>query len=150
MSALGITMNGSLPPSSSTVFLSCRPGGAGHLPARLLAAGQRRARDARIVEDALDLVRVDQQRLERAVRKAGAPEDVLDQQRALRHVRRVLEQHDVAGHQRGRGEPEDLPERKVPRHHREDRTERLVADEALGRRALRTGSSASMRAACSA
>ena len=54
------------------------------------------------------------------------PERVLDEERGLRHVRRVLEQPDVAGHQRRRGEPDDLPEREVPRHHREHRTERLV------------------------
>ena len=117
-------------------LLDLPAGGAGDLTAGRLAAGQRRACHPGILQHALDLIRADQQRLKRALRKARAPEHVLDHQRALRDVRRVLEQHDVAGHQRRRGEAEHLPEGKVPRHHGEDRPERLVPDEALGGRAL--------------
>ena len=70
-SALGITMNGSLPPSSSTVFLICRPAAlatwrpAGSLPVRVAAL------DARIVEEPLDLIGGDQQRLEHTLQ--GSP-----------------------------------------------------------------------------
>ena len=39
----------------------------------------------------------------------------------------MFEQADVPGHQRGRRKSKDLPEGKVPRHDREDRTQRLEA-----------------------
>ncbi len=39
----------------------------------------------------------------------------------------MLEQSGVTRHQGGRGEPDDLPEREVPGHHREDGTEGAVA-----------------------
>ena len=150
MSALGMTMNGSLPPSSSTVFLSARPARAATSCAGAFAAGQRHRADARIVEERRHVGRTNQERLEHAVGKAGAAEDVLDGERALRHVRRVLEEADVAGHQRRRGEAEHLPEREVPRHDREHDAERLVAD--VARLAPRCGrrSSARKRAPCSA
>ena len=48
----------------------------------------------------------------------------------------MLEQRRIAGHERRRGEADDLPEREVPRHHREDDAERLVRDVALLRRRL--------------
>ncbi len=131
-----MTMNGSLPPSSSTVFLSARPARAATSGARALAAGQRHGADARVIEERRHVRRADQERLEHAVGKPRAPEDVLDGQRALRHVRRVLEEADVAGHQRRRGEAEHLPEREVPGHDGQHDAERLVADVAL--RALRS------------
>ena len=43
----------------------------------------------------------------------------------------MLQQPDVPGHERRRGESEDLPEGKIPRHHRQDDTERLVEHEAF-------------------
>src|SRR5262249_24267526 len=52
-------------------------------------------------------------------------------------IRRVLEQADVAGHQRRRGKSKQLPERKIPRHHCEHRSERLILDVALSRISLR-------------
>ena len=130
-SALGITMNGSLPPSSSTLFLMTLPAAlATWLPASVLPVSVTAA-TRRILDHALHLVGLDQQRLEHALGKAGAPEDVLDGERALRHVGGVLEQADVAGHQRRRGEAEHLPEREVPRHHRQHRADRLVGHPAL-------------------
>ena len=45
-SALGITMKGSLPPSSSTTFLMSLRGGNAHLDSRLLTARQRRGHHA--------------------------------------------------------------------------------------------------------
>src|SRR5690242_21290965 len=40
----------------------------------------------------------------------------------------VLQQRAVAGHQGRRGEAEHLPERKVPRHHRQHDAERVERD----------------------
>jgi hypothetical protein len=54
---------------------------------------------------------------------------LLDGERAARHVARMLEERSVARHQRGGGKSEDLPEREVPRHHREHDTERIEGDE---------------------
>ena len=112
------------------VFLITLPAALATALAGAGAAGERHGGDPRVVDDALHLVGPDQQRLEAALGEAGAAEEVLDGQRALRHVRGVLEQPDVAGHQRRRGEAEHLPEREVPRHDREHRAERLVGDEA--------------------
>ena len=109
-SADGITTNGSLPPSSSTVFLTSSPAiaaterPAGSLPVSVAA------RDPRVAQDVLDRARADQQGLEAALGEAGAAEQVLEVERGLRHVRGVLEQPDVARHQRGRGEA-DRPAR---------------------------------------
>ena len=47
-SASWSTMNGSLPPSSSTTFLRCRPAAVGHGLARAFAAGERHAGNARV------------------------------------------------------------------------------------------------------
>ena len=144
----GITMKGSLPPSSSTVFLMpCRPPRPPR--ARRVAAGERHRRDPRVLDDPAHRPRPDEQRLEAPLGKPGAAEDVLDGQRALRHVRRVLEQAHVARHQRRRREAEHLPERKVPRHHRQHRADRLIADEVPPGLAS-TGSSASRRSPFSA
>ncbi len=79
-----------------------------------------------------DLVGLEEQRLEDAAGKAGTADQGFDGQRALRHVGGVLQQADVAGHQRRREEAEDLPEREVPGHDREDEAERILADVALG------------------
>ena len=43
----------------------------------------------------------------------------------------MLEQPDIARHQRRCRKPNHLPERKIPRHHRENRPDRQIADEAL-------------------
>ena len=51
-SALGITMNGSLPPSSSTVFLITLPAALRDVAAGAVAAGERHRRDPRILDDA--------------------------------------------------------------------------------------------------
>ena len=68
--------------------------------------------------------------------EAGVAQHRLDGQRALRNVRGVLEQSDVSGHQRGGGETKHLPERKVPRHHRQNGAHRLIADVTLLRLGL--------------
>ena len=83
-SALGSTMNGSLPPSSSTLFLRCLPAVAAmsrpapSLPVTVTAA----TRSSAMI--AATAVGPDQQRLEHALGRAGAREQVLQRQRALR------------------------------------------------------------------
>ena len=42
----------------------------------------------------------------------------------------MLEQANVAGRDGRRGEPNHLPERKIPRHHGEHHADRLECDEA--------------------
>ena len=41
----------------------------------------------------------------------------------------MLQESDITRHQRGGGEAEHLPERKVPRHHRQDGADGQIADE---------------------
>ena len=123
-SASSSTMNGSEPPSSSTVFLRARTAGAGHQRARVLAAGQRDGGDTRVVDQRLRLLAGDEQRLEHALGKPAAREHLFDGEGALRHVGGVLEHAGVARHQRRRGEAEHLPEGKVPGHDRQHRAER--------------------------
>jgi hypothetical protein len=63
----------------------------------------------------------------------GPGEQILHEQGGLRHVRGVLEQPDVARHQGGGGEPHGLPEREVPRHDGQDRSQGLIADVGIRR-----------------
>ena len=124
-------MKGSLPPSSSTDFLISQPAcaamarPAASLPVTVTAATRSSARTDSTWRD------FDEQRLEGAAGKAGAADQRLDGERALRDVRRVLEQADVAGHQRGREEAEDLPEGEVPGHDGEHDAERVPAHVAV-------------------
>ena len=83
-SALGITMNASLPPSSSTLFLISRAAAlataapAFSLPVTVTAF-------TRAIDDQFfHLLRLDQQRLENAVFKSGAAKDFFNRKRALR------------------------------------------------------------------
>src|SRR6185312_9010034 len=99
-------------------LLDLLPGTRGDLTAGVLAAGERRRRDAIVVEERGNRLRANEQRLKDAVRRACFAEELLERERALRHVRRVLEQPNVARAQSRRGEADDLPEGKVPRHDR--------------------------------
>ena len=121
-----------MPPSSSTHFFSTAPAAARDAAAGGDAAGQRDRGDAR--------VRDQRRRPRRSApaacgtgpsRKAGVAEHRLDRERAARDVAGVLQHGAVAGHQRRRGEAEHLPERKVPRHHREHDAERVEGHEGL-------------------
>ena len=134
-SAEARTTNGSEPPSSSTHFFNASPAAAAtdwparSLPVSVTATTRSSAMTRATSPDPI------KQRRERPFRIAGPSEQVLQRQRGLRDVRRVLEQADVADHERRRGEADDLPQREVPRHHRQDRPQRLVAHEApTGRR----------------
>ena len=127
-SAEGMTMNGSAPPSSSTVFLMALPAIAAterpapSLPVKVAAATRSSSRIA------CDAVPADEQGLEDALGKAGPTSRLLDVERGLGHVGGVLQQSDVADHE-GRGrEPDDLPEREVPGHDGQHRADRLVLD----------------------
>jgi hypothetical protein len=120
-------------------LLDAAGGPAADRGAGALAAGERHRRDARVVDQPFHFARGDEQRPKAARRIAGAPEQLFDRERRLRHVRGVLQERDVARHERRRREAHDLPEREVPRHHGEDRAERLVTHEAVagvGRDAL--------------
>ena len=127
-SASSSTRYGSLPPSSSTVFFSSAPAfaatarPAGPLPVSVTA----RTSGCSITR--VHLLAADHQRAEQVLRKSRAPEHVLDRERAAGHVRRVLQHGRVARHQARRREAEHLPERKVPRHHREHDAERIERD----------------------
>ena len=112
ISALGITIKGSFPPSSSTHFFIARPAvAATALPARSLPV-RVTASTRSILDDLRDFVGLDQQRSGKRPPPSRSPEEILNRQGALRHVRRVFEQADVAGHQSRRGKAKDLPERE--------------------------------------
>lgn len=89
------------------------------------AARERDSFHARIFDHRCRLLGVDEQALKDAFTESRLPKNLLNRQRALRHVAGVLEKANVAGHERGRGEPKHLPEREVPRHDREHRSERI-------------------------
>ena len=78
----------------------------------------------------------DQKGLEGAFGKSRTRKNFLDLERALGNIRCMFEQPDIARHQRGRDKTEDLPEGKIPRHDRENRTKRLIMDVALRGRSL--------------
>src|SRR3954468_20291103 len=83
--AEGITMNGSEPPSSSTVFFSASPAieatdcPAGPLPVRP-RAGQRGGAHPAVAQHLLDGARADQQGLEDVVGETGLAEQLLEVQ----------------------------------------------------------------------
>jgi hypothetical protein len=92
-----------------------------------LAAGEGDCGDPFVAKDGFDLTDFEQEGLKGASREAGAADQRLDGERALRDVGRVLEQRDIACHQRRGKETEDLPEGKVPWHNGEHDAERLPA-----------------------
>jgi hypothetical protein len=94
-------------------------------------AGERDGLDALVGDHSRDALRAHKQRLERTRGEAGAAKDLLQRKCTTWNVRGMLEQPDVARHQGWGGKADHLPEREVPRHHREDRPERQVADVAL-------------------
>ena len=81
-SASARTMNGSEPPSSSTVFLSCRPASAATSMPGLVAAGQGHGADRRVADQRRDPRGGDQERREDALGEAGVAEDLLDREGA--------------------------------------------------------------------
>ena len=122
---------GSLPPSSSTVFLSTAPAfaatarPAGVLPVSVTAA------TAGLLDQAGDAARSRPAACGRAPAGARARRSTSSIARAQPVTfEACFEQRAVARHERRRREAEHLPEGEVPRHHREHDAERLEADEA--------------------
>ena len=76
--------------------MSCR--GNTDLNSRSLASCQGSGCHARIIENSINLLGRNQQRLERALGETGPQQDVLHFERALRHVRGMLQQSHVSGH----------------------------------------------------
>ena len=98
---------------------------SGHLRAGRLAAGEGHGPHARVVNQAGHLRGADRQALKYAGGESGAADHVLDFQCALGYVGGMFQDPHVAGHQRRRGEAEDLPEGKIPRHHGQHRSDGL-------------------------
>ena len=95
------------------------------------APRERDRRDPRIRDDLLHVAAAPHDRREDTFRKPGVAKNPLDRQRAARHVGGVLQNDDVARGERRRGSAKCLPERKVPRHDREQYAERPEADVAF-------------------
>ena len=137
-SSVSSTMNGSLPPSSSTDFLRCLPASeatalpARSLPVRVTPCDERVRDDLLDVGDGQEDVGVD------ALGHAGVVEALLDGQRGLRVELGVLEQDRVAEHQVRPGHPDHLVQRVVPRLDGEDDADRLVLDDRLALHAPRS------------
>ena len=110
--------------------MTCR--GARDFAAGTIASGQCHRLDARIFDHRPRLIGLNEQCLENAFIKAGTPEDILNRQRTLRHIGSMFEQANISRHQSRRGETEDLPERKIPRHDGEDWSKRLITNETAG------------------
>ena len=108
-------------------FFDTFSGRYAYLDAGSFAARQGGRHHARIVQNPVHLDGADQQRLEGPHRESGAQEQIFDGQRALRHVRRMFEQSHIARHQGGSRKPHHLPARVVPRHDRQHRPQRLIA-----------------------
>ncbi len=109
-------------------LLEHRPGRRRHLPARRHAAGQGHRRDVRVLDDRLHLAPGQQQGAKQILREAGLLEHLFQRQGAARHVGRMLQDAGVARHQGRRGEAGHLPEREVPRHHRQHHPDRAEHD----------------------
>ncbi len=103
----------------------------GDLGAGGVRAGQSDRLDAVIGYHGRDSLGAHQQGLKGAFGEAGSAKDLLQGKRAARDVGSMLEQPYVARHQGWSRKAHDLPEREVPRHHREDWPQRQVADVAL-------------------
>ncbi len=95
------------------------------------AARQRDSHHARIADHFFHRIATDGEVL-KATRLESRPEkNFLQREAALRDIRGMLEEPDIACHQHRRGEPDHLPERKIPRHDGEHGTDGFVADMAM-------------------
>src|SRR3954463_9450375 len=138
-SSVSSTMNGSLPPSSSTDFLrglpareaGVLPGERGDAAARPFAAGEGDAPYQRMGDDLLDVGDPQEDVGVDALGHAGVGEALLDRQGGLRVELGVLEQDGVAQHEVRPGDADHLVERVVPRLDREEDADRLVLDDRL-------------------
>ena len=128
-----MTMNGSLPPSSSTAFLICAPAApptalpAPSLPVSVTAA----TRGSSISVATGPSRRAASGRRPPGSRRGGrSPRSPA---RSCGTFEACLSSPTLPAISAGRGEAEDLPEREVPGHDREHRPERLVADDSSRR-----------------
>ena len=128
-------MNGSDPPSSSTCFLIALPADLGNGRADLGRAGEGHRRDPIVGDHRRDILGFDQEGPEQACGRAGVAQDLFDHQRAFGHIAGVLEDDAIARGQCRRGKAEELPERIIPRHHRQHHAQRIEHHRAFaGRR----------------
>ena len=102
--------------------------GARNGAAGTFASGKRDRFHSWIANDFFDRFIFDQQCLEYARIKTGVAENFFNGESALRHIGGMFKQTNIPCHQGRRRKPEDLPERKVPRHDREDGSERVITD----------------------
>jgi len=109
-------------------FLQCGTGLGTDGHAGAYAAGQGDGGDTRVCNRSGYAFRGDVDHFKHAVGETGIFERVTQQVGAAHHVRRMLEHVGVAGDQRRYRAAQHLPDREVPRHHREDRAERTVLD----------------------
>src|SRR5947209_3774034 len=110
-------------------FLQPLRGGSRNLAAGLDAACERHRLHFVHVDHGFDVAARDEQRAKHVVGETCIAEHAFDRQRTARHIACVFQYRRIAGHQRRRGEAEDLPERKIPWHDRQDHAERLEGDE---------------------
>src|SRR3989454_8528921 len=96
-----------------------------HLAAGRIAARERHGAYPRVGDDAPHRLVLEEHRPEQPVGETRFPEDAFDLERATRHVGGVLQEPRVPRDERRRGEAKHLPEREVPRHDREHRSDRL-------------------------
>ena len=99
-----------------------------HVPACPHASRQRYSFHARVFDDAFHGFDLDEQCLKGALRKTRPMKGLVDPESALRYVWGMLEKCNISRHQGCGGKSKCLPEWKIPRHDRKDRTERLVTD----------------------
>ena len=142
MSASASTMNGSLPPSSRTVFFRARPAMPATArpapvdPVRVTAA----TRSSLMIRSLTSGVR--SKPATTTENRSGdgeeAARDLLQQQGAARRGGSMLEHHHVPGGYRGSKRPDHLPVREVPRHDRKKDAQRAVHDPADGGRRCRS------------
>jgi hypothetical protein len=96
--ALGITINGSLPPELEHALFQFATGGARYRTTCALASGKGDCFHPRIANDLFDGLILDQQGLKNSVFKSGITKNIFNGEGALRNVGRVFEQADIAGH----------------------------------------------------
>ncbi|MNG98545.1 hypothetical protein D3C79_576920 [compost metagenome] len=94
-------------------------------------AGQGHGSDARVLDGLGDAVGGDVDDFEHTFRYTGLLEHIAHQVGAAHDVRCVLEHVGVAGNQRWHRATQDLPDREVPRHYRQDWAQRTVFDARL-------------------
>ncbi|ABU77070.1 hypothetical protein ESA_01816 [Cronobacter sakazakii ATCC BAA-894] len=98
---------------------------------RTHAAGDGNGGDTRIVNRLAHPVVGGVNHLEHAGRHARVFKNLINQQRAAHHVRRMLKQISVARQQDRYRAAHHLPQREVPRHNGQDRSERTVFNHRL-------------------